>query len=479
MRILLTGATGYIGKRLLPALLDAGHHVVALVRRPTHWDILPRHKDQLTVFQADLLQPASLSNMPQELDAAYYLVHSMADSTKHFPEMEQTCITHFMQALGRTQVRQLIYLSGISNDKNLSTHLNSRKEVEQIIRDGSIPYTILKAGIIIGSGSASFEVIRDLVEKLPFMIAPKWVKNKTHPIAISDVLFYLQAVLNSPKALNQEFEIGGADQLTYEQMLKSYAKIRGMRRFILRVPVLTPRLSSYWLYFVTSTNFSLAYSLVDSLRNETICKDNRIRELFPHNCYSYEEAVRHALEKIEQNHVISSWKDALSVSNLNPDLQSYIQIPSSGCLTDTQQVTIEGDPKIVLDRIWRIGGNTGWYYGNWLWQLRGFIDKCFGGAGLNRGRTHSDSIQIGDAIDFWRVLVADSSTRRLLLYAEMKLPGEAWLEFQICPTENGFILVQKATFRPKGILGRLYWYALLPIHNLIFKRMARAIVAGL
>ena len=308
------------------------------------------------------------------------------------------------------------------------------------------------------------------------MIAPRWVQNRTEPIAVADVLFYLQAVLGLNEALNQTFEIGSGDVLTYEEMLKEYARIRKLHRFIVRVPCLTPRLSSYWLYLVTSTNFSLASSLVDSLRTETICTDLRIRTLLPHKCLSYEEAVRRALSNIEQNHVISSWRDALSVSELNPNLQEYITVPTSGCLTDVQRLPLRKESRErVLGKIWAIGGETGWYYGNWLWSLRGFIDKICGGTGLNRGRTHLDHLEMGDAIDFWRVLVADKEHGRLLLYAEMKLPGEAWLEFTFTPSGENYALEQKATFRPRGVAGRLYWYLLFPVHWLIFRGMAKEI----
>lgn len=471
MKILLTGATGYIGARLLPLLLDEGHEVYALVRREKKFP----ESSRLRLIVGDLLDPASLVSIPENLDAAYYLVHSMSEEEGKFNRLELECVKNFTSILLKQKVKQIIYLSGISHDRNLSTHLASRKAVEDVFIKSGIPYTILRCGMIIGSGSASFEIIRDLTEKLPVMIAPKWVYNKTQPLAISDALFYLKAVLGLQGAMNQIFEIGGLDQLTYKEMLLGYAKVRGLRRFILGVPVLTPRLSSYWLYFVTSTNFSLAKSLVDSLKNDTTCTDKRIQGVIPHECLSYDESVRRALEKIEQNHVISSWKNALVLSKLNPNLQQYIHVPTHACFVDQQIVHTQSSFEMIVKKIWSIGGSQGWYFANWAWEFRGFLDKLFGGVGLNRGRTNVNQIEAGDAIDFWRVLVADVNDGRLLLYSEMKLPGEAWLEFRVSEKNGERILTQTATFRPKGILGRLYWYLLLPIHKLIFRGMANAI----
>jgi uncharacterized protein YbjT (DUF2867 family) len=476
MKILLTGANGYIGARLLPALLDEGHEVIAFVRRRKNFELTPQQAKKFIVIQGDLLDKNSLKQIPENLDAAYYLVHSMSTSKADFHILESTSARNLIEELKLKQAKQIIYLSGISHGKHLSAHLASRLEVEKIIEGSDIPYTVLRAGIIIGSGSASFEMIRDLCEKLPVMVTPKWVNNRTQPLAISDVLFYLKSVLGLPNAYNQIFEIGGPDQLTYKEMLLHYAEIRGLKRFIINVPVLTPRLSSYWLYFVTSTNFSLASALVESLKNDTTCKDFKINQVVPHSCLTYDEAVKRALSKIEQNHIISSWRDALVLSNLNPDLQKYIHIPTNGCFVDKQKILTRRSPKELLDNIWSIGGTRGWYYGKWAWKLRGFVDKLFGGIGLNRGRTHTDTIETGDVVDFWRVLLADKKTGRLLLYAEMKLPGEAWLEFKVTPEKRESIFEQTATFRPKGLLGRLYWYLLFPFHIFIFRGMANKLV---
>lgn len=470
MKILLTGATGYIGKRLLPLLVQEGHDVVVLVRDKKRFlsDL------EVEVVEADLLDPSSIQAIPKEIDVAYYLVHSMAHSYNDFHRLEAESAENFVEALKGTQVKQVIYLSGIASDPKLSRHLASRKNVEEILASSGIPYTIFRAGIILGSGSASFEIIRDLVEKLPVMIAPKWVSNRTQPIAIYDVLYYLSHAINQPKCLNQVFDIGGDEVLTYKQVLLRFAALRGLKRWIISVPVLTPRLSSYWLYFVTSTNFSLAMSLVDSLKNHAVCRDFRIRDVIPHQTLSFDQAVERAFLKIDQNAVISSWKDSWVTSEISQGLSSYIETPHHGCFKDIKRFPFHADKrKEVVERIWNIGGATGWYAYDWAWKLRGFVDKVFGGVGLNRGRTHPSTINAGDSLDFWRVLYANKEEGRLLLYAEMKLPGEAWLEFKI----EGSTLVQTATFRPSGVLGRLYWYTLYPIHTAIFLAMGYRIAS--
>jgi uncharacterized protein YbjT (DUF2867 family) len=478
MRILLTGANGYIGARLLPNLLEEGHEVIALVRSSFRLKLPKHHKEKVQIVTADLLDQDSLTKIPENIDAAFYLVHSMTQSGESFAELEKKSAENFTEALKKTNVRQIVFLGGIANAEKLSTHLESRKQVENIIKESGIPYTIFRAGIIIGSGSASFEIIRDLVEKLPVMIAPRWVSSLSQPIAIRDVLFYLTKCLDKDECMSQTFDIGGPDKFTYKEMLEIFAEIRGLKRKIFKVPVLTPRLSSYWLYFVTSTNFQLAQSLVDSLKCEAVCKDNRIRDILPQELLSYREAIQKAFDTTEQHAVVSSWKDAMISSRLNPDLSEYVKVPKHGCLTDVQEIRFEGHAEEVIGRIWRIGGHTGWYYMDWAWEIRGFIDKVFGGVGLRRGRTHPENLHRGDSLDFWRVLLADKENGRLLLYAEMKVPGEAWLEFEVTGSDKGGTLKQTASFRPRGVLGRLYWYVLLPFHKLIFSGMAKAIAKG-
>lgn len=472
MKILLTGANGYIGTRLMPILAEKGHEIFALVRSGKRLEIPERIEKQVHLIEADLLDPASLEKIPTDIDAAYYLVHSMTTSSEGFAALEAECASHFSERISQTKARQIIYLSGLANEEKLSRHLTSRKNVEAILRQGKVPVTTLMAGIIIGSGSASFEIIRDLVEKLPVMITPKWVNNQVQPIGITDVLDYLTLVLDHPSCIGQRFEIGGPDVLSYKKVLLEFARVRGLKRSIIVVPVLTPRLSSYWLYFMTTANYNLARSLVESLKNNAYCKENRIREIFQKKLLTYDEALLKAFEKIEHDLVLSSWKDAMGDSRLSPDLSVYMHVPKYGTFSDTQVVPFTKTPDEVAHSIWSLGGDRGWLYMNWSWKIRGLIDRLVGGVGLRRGRTHPTRIKAGDALDFWRVLLADEKNRRLLLYAEMKVPGEAWLELKI----KGQTLYQTATFRPHGLWGRAYWYILYPFHFFIFRGMARAIV---
>lgn len=477
MKILLTGANGYIGTRLFPRLLEEGHEIYALVRSRYRIETPKKFQSQIHVIEADLLNPSSLLKIPEDIDAAYYLVHSMSYSQK-FSELEAASAKNFVDRLDNTQAKQIIYLSGLSNEVSLSRHLTSRKKVGEILKMGKVPVTILMAGIIIGAGSASFEIIRDLVEKLPVMVAPKWLNNLTQPIAVRDVLSYLTLVLGHPGCFNQSFEIGGPDVMSYKELLLKFAKIRGLKRKIYTVPVLTPHLSSYWLFFVTSTSFSLAQFLVESLMNNVVCKEHRIKELFPKTLLSYEEAVKLAFTRIEEDWIPSSWKDTLSGSNLNPDLLTYVHVPRHGILRDQRTISFSCSAEVVRKRVWSLGGKNGWLTMNWAWEIRGFVDKLVGGIGLRRGRTHPTRLKTGDVLDFFRVLLADETNRRLLLYAEMKLPGEAWLEFEIIAHEIGGELRQTATFRPNGVWGRFYWYILYPFHALIFSRMAKQIAKG-
>ena len=478
MKILLTGANGYIGQRLLPLLVEAGHHVTCLVRDPRRFELPESLLNRVTVVQGDLLKPDSLRELPTDLDAAYYLVHSMSGDGKDFFRLEQQSAHNFSHYLNTTTARQLIYLSGIANDRALSVHLRSRKGVEKVLRKGQAALTVLRASIIIGSGSASFEIIRDLVEKLPVMITPRWLNSRCQPIGIRDVMHYLTAVLGNEACLGHSFDIGGPDVLTYREMLLELAAARGYRRYILTVPVLTPRLSSWWLFLVTSTTFSLAQSLVESLRNDTVADPERsIAAVVPHECMSYRAAVNLAFQRIEQNEVVSSWSDALSSGVMPRNYMDHIQIPQHGLLTDRQTLRFTRDPQQVLQNIWSIGGERGWYKVDWLWRVRGLMDKVVGGVGLRRGRRSPTQLRAGDPLDFWRVLVADRAGRRLLLYAEMKLPGEAWLQFRILPHDDGsHTLEQIASFRPRGLAGRLYWYSLVPFHFVIFKGMIENIV---
>lgn len=403
MKILLTGANGYVGRRLLPELLEQGHEVVCCVRDKNRLGLDALTMSRISVWEVDFLEEVNFTNCPEEIDIAYFLIHSMSNSTDSFDIMEATAARNFNTYASHMQVKQVIYLSGIVNDPKLSKHMLSRNNVEKILQNGSPPLTVLKAGIIVGSGSSSFEIIRDLCEKLPIMVTPKWVLTKTQPIAIRDVIQYLIGVQNKPECFNQSFDIGGPNIITYKQMMQLYAKTRGIRLAIWTIPVMTPKLSSYWLYFVTSTSYKLAMNLVDSMKVEVICNDNRLQKMLQIKPISYVDAIKLAFEKIEQNLVISSWKDSLSSSRFKKNLSHYIQVPNFGCLKDHKKIQIENVPQ-VLENIWSIGGDKGWYYGSWMWQLRGFIDKIFGGVGLRRGRTHPSHLDNGDALDFWRVL---------------------------------------------------------------------------
>jgi len=479
MKILLTGATGYIGRRLLPVLVDQGHHVVCPVRdkRRFDWDDFTDYfLKHVTVIEADFTDRASLKKLPGDVDAAYYLLHSLGSVHTNFHETEQKIAKNFNQYLSATQARQVIYLGGISNDEDLSEHLSSRKDVEERLKEGEVPVTVFRAAIIIGSGSASFEIIRDLVEKLPVMVAPKWLKSRCQPIAVYNVIQYLTGVLLNEGTFDKTFDIGGPDILSYKEMLMRYAHVRNLKRFIITLPVLTPRLSSLWLYFVTSTSYLLARNLVDSMKNEVVCQEESIKDIIPLELFTYEKALERAFNKIEQKNVISSWKDAIYNQSFNEDFLSQINVPTYGCFKDEQKVTFQQEPKQVLDNVWSIGGKRGWYYGHFLWEIRGFLDKLVGGVGLRRGRRDHLELRPGDSLDFWRVLLADKRSRRLLLYAEMKLPGEAWLEFKVDPGEDVHTLCQTATFRPLGLWGRIYWYMLIPFHTFIFRKMAKNIV---
>ena len=471
MKILLTGANGYIGMRLLPQLLELGHSVVCAVRDESRLSVDNEIRSRIEVIELDLLDDVVSNKLPSDIDVAYFLIHSMSSSTHDFDKKEETTALNFNKYMAQTNVKQVIYLSGIVNDEKLSKHLSSRKNVEDILYKGNFQLTVLRAGIIVGSGSSSFEIIRDLCEKLPFMITPKWVLTKTQPIAIRDVISFLTGVIGNKDTYNDSFDIAGPDVLTYKEMLHQYAETRGFKNWIVTVPIMTPKLSSYWLYFVTSTSYKLASNLVDSMKMEVVAKDNRLQNLLKIKPYSYKEAIEMAFLKIEQNLVISSWKDSMVSGRFIKNLEKYVQVPKYGVLTDKKSLKVS-NPQLALENIWRIGGETGWYYANWLWKIRGFLDKVSGGVGLRRGRTHSDKIYNGDALDFWRVLLADKENKRLLLFAEMKLPGEAWLEFKI---DEKNMLHQTATFRPRGLKGRLYWYTILPFHFFIFGGMIRGI----
>ena len=471
MKILLTGATGYIGKRLLPILVGQGHEVICCVRDKNRFFAPIEIQDKIQVIEVDFLNKESLNAIPETIDAAYYLIHSMSGSDTNYDELERISAENFVSRVDITAAKQVIYLSGIVNDKSLSKHLSSRKKVEEVLNTSKIPITTLRAGIIVGSGSASFEIIRDLIQNLPVMITPKWLNTKCQPIAINDVLAFLSKSLLNPVTYRKSFDIGGPDILTYKEMLLGFAKAKKLKRYIYTVPVMTPKLSSYWLYFVTSTSYKLASALVSSMKVEVVCRDTQINQLLEVEPMSYEQALSRALIKIDEDKVTSSWKDSLISGRFKTNISEHLKVPKKDCFIDRRKKEII-NREFTTNRIWSIGGETGWYYGDWLWSLRGFIDKLFGGVGSRRGRTHKHEIHSGDVLDFWRVLYANKEEGKLVLYAEMKLPGEAWLEFKIINNT----LYQSATFKPKGIWGKLYWYSVLPFHGFIFNGMLHKLI---
>ncbi len=474
MKVLLTGSTGYIGKRLLNNLSENGHDVTCFVRSMGRMIVPEKFNASVVGHEIDLLKPIPEHLMTIDIDVAFYLVHSMSSSIGQFMKEEALSARNFASYIGKTNCKQVIYLSGISNSKKLSRHLQSRRDVEDILRESGIPLTVLRAGIIVGSGSASFEIIRDLMEILPVVVAPSWVKTRCQPLGVADVLKYLTGCMLNPVTYDDIFDIGGSEILTYKEMLLQYAEVRGLKRYIGVIPFFSPRMSSYWLYFVTSTSYYLAVNLVDSMKVEVVCKDNRLQKILEITPLTYREACKRALDRINLDTVASSWTDAVSMS-AGVQLFEYMDVPNFGVLRDRRSMKVKGDPEKVLNRIFSIGGDTGWYFADWIWNIRGVIDKVVGGVGLRRGRRNATELNPGDALDFWRVLVADRENKRLLLFAEMKVPGEAWLELKIVMNDDGLYVTQTATFMPKGLSGRIYWWGLLPIHLLMFQGMIKAI----
>lgn len=471
MHLLLTGANGYIGLRLLPALLDAGHQVTAVVRDRRRFPCAEFEKKgiRFRLIEADFLKPQAMADFPTDIDAAYYLLHSMGGGGD-FVQREKAVAENFMAALAPTSAQRIIYLSGlIPDDKKLSPHLASRRAVEDELGGGKAALTVLRASIIVGSGSASFEIIRDLAEKLPVMICPRWVNTRCQPIAIRNVIEYLSGLLDEPETAHRTFDIGGPEVLCYRDLLARYAEVRGLGRWFVPVPFLSPSLSSWWLYLMTTTSFPLAQALVGSMKHETVCRGEGLQEILPIELLSYREAVDRALSRIAQNRVPSSWVDSLRDGRLDPRFLDFIRVPEHAVYSDRQVKALKAPRGEVIDAVWSIGGSRGWPSMNWAWKVRGALDRLFGGIGIRRGRRHDTELRPGDALDFWRVVLADRENGRLMLYAEMKLPGEAWLEFRI--DDDG--LTQTATFRPQGLLGRLYWFSVLPFHWVLFPGMAK------
>lgn len=476
--VLVTGANGYIGMRLLRTLAENGHHVIAVVRNKNRLRkaLVQSLGDQLTIIEADL-NDESLPKIGQQVDAAYYLLHSMT-SEGDFMEKEAECARHFVDWVRGTGCGQIVYLGalmpeGVDGD-GLSKHLKSREVVYGILEASEIPLTTLRASIIVGSGSASFEMIRDLVEKLPVMITPKWVNTKCQPIAIRNMIHYLVEVIQTDECLGQDYDVGGPEQLSYREMLQRYARIRRLKRLIIAVPLFSPKLSSHWLQLITATNFYLAKNLVDSLSMKTVCSGDEITKVIPQVLLTYDDAIEKAFSKIAQNLVPSTWYDSLVSGSLSHDQLLNVEVPTHGVYVDERIRELSVSMEECIEAVWSLGGKSGWPSMNWAWMIRGIIDKMLGGIGMRRGRRHPTELSNGDALDFWRVIMADREQGRLILYAEMKLPGEAWLEYSI----RGNELWQKATFRPTGVMGRLYWLSVYPLHWIIFPQMNKRLANG-
>lgn len=472
--VLVTGVTGYVGGRLVPRLLEAGYRVRVLVRGEPQRLSSRSWYEQVDIVVGDVLQPEGLVAAMADVAVAYYLIHSMRDNTE-FSQRDIQAAQNFAQAAKAAGVKRIIYLGGLGDPQDeLSEHLQSRQETGTALRQAGVPVTEFRAGMIVGSGSLSFEMVRHLTERLPVMICPRWVFVRSHPIAIRDVLSYLVAAIETPESSGQIIEIGGADTLTYAEMMQGYARIRGLRRIIIPVPVLTPRLSSYWAHWVTPIPASIARPLIKGLRYELVARDNLAHELFPDiEPIDYETAVRRALKRVEDGQIESLWSDALASSK--GDVRPVYLTQEQGMLIERRQKAVDASPEVVYQVFSGLGGERGWPPYNWLWRVRGAIDRLVGGVGLRRGRRHPDQLREGEALDFWRV-EAIQPDRLLRLRAEMKLPGRGWLQFEAQPIQEGKTeLVQTAYFAPKGLSGLLYWYGVYPLHGLVFAKMINSI----
>jgi len=476
--VAVLGATGYIGARLVPRLVEAGWRVRAVGRNPDklrgrRW----AHDSKVEVARGDALDPASLRDCLAGCRAAFYLVHSMNPDAGDFSDVDRVAANHMVAAAESVGLERIIYLGGLGEDsESLSHHLRSRHEVGQILAQGPVPTTVFRAAMIIGSGSASFEIMRYLVERLPVMVTPRWVNTSCQPIAVRNVLHYLVACLDCPETADDTFDIGMEEVVTYQDLMRIYAEEAGLpRRLIIPVPVLTPRLSSYWIHLVTPVPAVLARPLAEGLRNPVCCRETRIRELLPQDLLDCRRAISLALEKLRLQQVESSWTDAGRVPPVEWSTGEDPDWAGGTVFRDDRRMLVDASAEQCWPALVGIGGRTGWYYANWLWSLRGWMDRLVGGPGLGRGRRDPDAVESGDALDFWRVLAVERE-HRIKLVAEMKLPGEAVLELILTECTDGTTEVrQHARFRPQGLLGLLYWFAVLPFHNLVFSGMLRGI----
>ena len=476
---MVAGATGYVGGRLIPALLEAGYTVRAMGRSLEKLACRPwGHHPKVELVKGDVLDVESLETALSGCGAAYYLVHSMIAQKQNFVEADRRAAQNMVLAAESTGIERMIYLGGLAEKKNgsLSKHLRSRIEVADLLQSGRVPVTDLRAPMILGSGSASFEILRYLVERLPIMITPRWVRSLNQPIAIRNVIQYLVGCLEHDETIGQTYDIGGPDVLAYRDLLDIYAQEAKLpKRWIFPVPLLTPTLSAYWIHLISPVPHSIAFPLTEGLSSDAVCSDKRILSIVPQKLISPREAIRTALDKIIQEQVDTCWADAGEI--ITPEWAHCGDADWAGgtIMQCGYRVRIKATPDEVWLPVSRIGGNTGWYYADSLWWLRGLMDRWFGGVGLRRGRRHSTELRVGDALDFWRVLEVETK-ERLLLLAEMKVPGEALLEFKIHPVGNQYTdLEMLSRFLPKGLWGMLYWYTLYPFHERIFFGMLKAI----
>lgn len=478
MPVVVLGATGYVGSRLIPRLLAQGYRVRAVARNPEKlrsrsWAANPLAE----LATADVFDRAALTEALRGCQAAYYLVHSMNPGARDFADADRQAAENMAAAATAGGVPRIVYLGGLGEEgSGLSHHLASRAEVASILRAGTVPVTVLRAAMIIGSGSASFEILRYLVERLPVMITPRWIDTPCQPVAIRNVLGYLIGCLECPETVGETFDIGQEEIVSYRQLMEIYADEAGLRRrWIIPVPVLTPRLSSYWIHLVTPVPAALARPLAEGLRNPVVCRDTRIRQLIRQPLLDSRQAIRLALERLRQQAVESSWIDAGRIPPAEWSVSGDPRWAGGTVLEDSRRIVMAATADEVWSVVSRVGGSTGWYYGDWLWKLRGLLDRLVGGVGLIRGRRHATDLQVGDALDFWRVSSVERP-RRLLLAAEMKLPGQAVLEFRLQQDAAGQTeLRQTARFLPRGLWGLLYWYAVMPFHGLVFNGMLRGI----
>ncbi|MFG0242198.1 MAG: SDR family oxidoreductase [Phycisphaerales bacterium JB054] len=467
----LTGATGYIGGRLAPRLLEAGWHVRCLAREPRKLEQRPWREDpRVEVVAGDMADESVLTDQLRGCRVAYYLVHSMVVSGDTYSAKDRQLAETFASAASAAGVERIIYLGGLGElGDDLSTHLESRREVEQMLGSTGVPVTVLRAAMIIGSGSASFEILRYLVERLPVMVTPRWVKTESQPVAVHDVLHWLVRCLDTPESTGRVLEIGGPDVFDYLELMRLMQEELGLpRRWIVPVPVLTPRLSSLWIGLVTPVSASIARPLAEGLRNRVVVTRNDVQEVMPHDALGCREAIRLAIGETKSSDIETRWSAAGAIEG-DPDWAGGTEF------VDARAIEIDAPPAAVFAAVCRVGGGNGWYAADILWRIRGWMDQLSGGPGLRRGRRHPDQIEFGEALDFWRVIGVERD-RALLLRAEMKLPGIATLGFVITPHDDARTHLQMtARFRPKGLLGLLYWYAVLPAHNLVFSGMLRGI----